>query len=66
MSMLGWSSLSVQRPEEKRIEKEGGKGGERDGSTKRKLHLAKMPCRVKSITDTRKERQLNPNRPWVL
>lgn len=36
------------------------------GATKRKIHLAKTPHRVKSITDMRKERLLKPNRPWVL
>lgn len=76
--MLGWLSLSATRTEEgNRMEEEGREGWRMRGEgwrraepryspTKRKLHLARTPCGVKSITDTWKERQLNPNRPWVL
>lgn len=49
--------------------KREGKGADPQYShspTKRTLHLAKTPRGVKSITDARKERQLNPSRPWVL
>lgn len=56
--------------------KEAGKDGEKrekrvrtlthdavTGVTKREVHLAKTPHGVKSITATRRERQLNPNMP---
>lgn len=79
--MLGWSSLSATKPKGGRRrwrKKEGRLKKQREGKAwradpwyshspkKRKLHLAKTPRRVKSITYTWKERQLNPNRPWVL
>lgn len=55
MNVNAWlvvAVCNVARVEEK---DEGVKGGERDSPKKRTLHLAKMPCRVKCLTDTRKE-----------
>lgn len=63
MSMLVWSLLSVTKPGErirKDRGKEGGKGSEGDGSAETRLHLAKMSCRIKTIANTRKDRQLTP------
>ena len=63
MSMPGWSLLSVTKPGE-RIRKDRGKEGEKvsagDSSPERGLHPAKMSCRVKTIANTRKDRQLTP------
>lgn len=76
MSMLGWPSLSAMRPEggeagikmHGRMGKERQEGKEADPryshrATKREIHLTKTPHGVKSITDTRRVRQLNLNRP---